>query len=199
MKHLLLGTLLVSASLFAGAQGESQRADIPLGLDLYMPVPEDNSFTAEKVDLGKRLFFDPILSRDRSLACVACHDPGRAYTDGRAVATGVFGRQGTRSAPSLINRGYGVAFFWDGRMTTLEQQVLQPIQDTKEMDMTLDEALTRLEEHPTYPGLFREVFGTEISAKDLSHALAAYLRTILSGDSPYDRFINGERTALSAE
>lgn len=199
MRHLLLGIFLVLASLFAGAQGESQRADIPLGLDLYMPVPEDNPLTAEKVALGKRLFFDPILSRDRSLSCVFCHDPGRAYTDGRAVAIGVLGRQGTRSAPTLVNRGYGAAFFWDGRMPTLEQQVLQPIQDPKEMDLTLDEAVARLKEHRDYPRLFQAAFGAEISMDNLSHALASYLRTILSGDAPVDRYTNGDREALSEQ
>ena len=199
MKRLLLGTLLVSASLFAGAQGESRRADIPLGLDLYMPVPEDNPFTADKVALGKRLFFDPILSRDRSLACVSCHDPNRAFTDGHAVAIGVFGRQGTRSAPTLVNRGYGASFFWDGRMPTLEQQVLQPIQDPKEMDLTLDEALVRLKGHPDYPGLFRAAFGAEVSVEGLSRALASYLRTILTGDAPVDRYLNGDREALSVQ
>src|SRR3990172_4292187 len=163
MRHLLLGIFLVLASLFAVAQGESQRADIPLGLDLYMPVPEDNPLTAEKVALGKRLFFDPILSLDRSQACVFCHDPGRTYTDGRAVAVGVFGRLGTRSAPTLVNRGYGASFFWDGRMPTLEEQVLQPIQDANEMDMTLDEALARLKDHRDYPRLFQAAFGGEIS------------------------------------
>lgn len=199
MRRLLLGTLLVSASLFAGAQGESQRADIPLGLDLYMPVPEDNPLTAEKVALGKRLFFDPILSLDRSQACVFCHDPGRAYTDGRAVAAGVFGRLGTRSAPTLVNRGYGASFFWDGRMPTLEEQVLQPIQDANEMDMTLDEALARLKDHRDYPRLFQAAFGGEISKDGLSRALASYLRTILSGDAPVDRYLNGDRAALSEQ
>jgi cytochrome c peroxidase len=199
MRRLLLGTLLVSASLFAGAQGDSRRADIPLGLDLYMPVPEDNLFTAEKVALGKRLFFDRILSRDRSQACVFCHDPGRAYTDGRAVAIGVFGRAGTRSAPTLVNRGYGASFFWDGRIPTLEEQVLQPIQDANEMDMTLDEALARLKDDPDYPSLFRAALGAEVSVEGLAHALASYLRTILSGDAPVDRYMNGEREALSEE
>jgi len=199
MRRLLFGTLLVSASLFAGAQGESRRADIPLGLDLYMPVPEDNRFTAEKVALGKRLFFDPVLSRDRSLACASCHVPSRAFTDGRAVAIGVFGRQGTRSAPTLVNRGYGAAFFWDGRMPTLEQQVLQPIQNPDEMDMTLDEALARLRDHPDYSEQFRAAFGAEASVEGLARALAAYLRTILSGDAPVDRYMNGDREALSAQ
>ena len=197
--RILLGTLLVSASLVAGAQGQSHRADIPLGLDLYMPVPAENPLTPEKVALGKRLFFDPLLSRGRSVACVFCHDPGRAYTDGRAVAVGVFGRLGTRSAPTLINRGYGASFFWDGRMPTLEQQVLQPIQDAKEMDLTLDEVLARLKDHRDYPGLFQAAFGTEVSVEGLSRALAGYLRTILSGDAPVDRYVSGDREALSAQ
>ncbi len=184
VRRLLLGSVLVSATLFVGAQGQSQRADIALGLD---------------VALGKRLFFDPILSRDRSLACVFCHDPGRAYTDGRAVAIGVFGRPGTRNAPTLVNRGYGASFFWDGRMPTLEQQVLQPIQDPKEMDLTLGEALARLKDHRNYPELFQAAFGAEVSVEGLSRALAGYLRTILSGDAPVDRYATGNREALSAQ
>lgn len=199
MRHLLLGVFLVLASLFVGAQGQSQRGDIALGLDLYMPVPEQNPLTPEKAALGKRLFFDSILSRDRSLACVFCHDPGRAYTDGRAVAIGVFGRPGTRSAPTLINRGYGASCFWDGRMPTLEQQVLQPIQDHKEMDLTLDEAVARLKDHRNYPGLFQAAFGAGVSVEGLSRALASYLRTILSGDAPVDRYATGDREALSAQ
>ena len=100
---------------------------IPLGLDLYMPVPEENPLTAEKIALGRRLFFDRRLSRDGSISCSSCHDPERAFSDGRAIAEGVFGRQGRRNAPALINRGYGRSFFWDGRAATLEEQVLKPI------------------------------------------------------------------------
>src|SRR5437763_10520776 len=100
---------------------------IPLGLDLYMPVPEENPLTTEKVKLGRRLFFDRRLSRDSSIACSSCHDPERAFSDGRAVAVGIFGRNGHRNAPALINRGYGRLFFWDGRVSTLEEQVLKPI------------------------------------------------------------------------
>src|SRR5579862_4721083 len=91
---------------------------IPPGLDLYMPVPESNPVTAEKIELGRRLFFDRRLSRDGSIACSSCHDPRRAFSDGRALAIGVFGRQGRRNAPALINRGYGRSFFWDGRVAT---------------------------------------------------------------------------------
>ena len=156
---------------------------IPLGLDLYMPVPEDNPITEEKIELGRRLFNDRRLSRDRSIACASCHDPKRAFSDGRPVAIGVYGKLGRRSAPALINRGYGRAFFWDGRAATLEQQVVQPIQDPNEMDMTLDEAGARV----------------GVSAADLSRALASYVRSILSGDTPFDRFVDGDRRALNAE
>jgi cytochrome c peroxidase len=157
---------------------------IPLGLDLYLPVPEENPLTVEKIELGRRLFNDRRLSRDESIACASCHNPDRAFSDGRAVPVGVFGREGRRNAPALINRGYGRAFFWDGRARTrtLEEQVLKPIQDPNEMDLTLDEASSRV----------------GLDAATMSRALASYVRSILSGDSPYDRLTNGDRAALSS-
>ena len=156
---------------------------IPLGLDLYLPVPEENPLTVEKIELGRRLFNDRRLSRDGSIACASCHNPDRAFSDGRAVPVGVFGREGRRNAPALINRGYGRAFFWDGRARTLEEQVLKPIEDPNEMDLPAADAASRV----------------GLTAEDLSRALASYVRSILSGNSPFDRFVNGERTALSAE
>ena len=156
---------------------------IPLGLDLYMPVPEDNPITDGKVDLGRRLFNDRRLSRDGAVSCATCHDPERGFSDGRAVAQGVFGRVGRRNAPALVNRGYGRSFFWDGRVATLEELVLKPIQDPNEMDLTLAEAGARV----------------GLGVSELSHALASYVRSLLSGDSPLDRFVDGDRDALSAE
>jgi cytochrome c peroxidase len=156
---------------------------IPLGLDLYMPVPEDNPITVENIELGRRLFNDRRLSRDSTIACSSCHDPDRAFSQPEAVSTGVFGRRGRRNAPALINRGWGRSFFWDGRAATLEQQVLQPIEDPNEMDLSIDEAATRL----------------DLSPRHLSRALATYVRSIMSGNAPYDRFVNGDRAALSAE
>jgi cytochrome c peroxidase len=156
---------------------------IPLGLDLYLPVPEGNPLTAEKIELGRRLFFDRRLSRDGSVACASCHDPDRAYTDGRAIAIGVFGRKGRRNAPALINRGYGRAFFWDGRASSLEEQVLKPIEDANEMDLPLGEAAARF----------------ELAPEEISRALASFVRSIFSGNSPFDRFANGDRAALSPE
>jgi cytochrome c peroxidase len=156
---------------------------IPLGLDLYLPVPEENPLRADKIELGRRLFLDGRLSRDGSITCSSCHDPERAFSDGRAIAVGVFGHKGRRNAPAIVNRGYGRSFFWDGRVATLEEQVLKPIQDSNEMDLTLPEAVTR----------------TGLPAEEISRALASYVRSILSGDSPFDRFVGGDLSALSAE
>lgn len=156
---------------------------IPLGLDLYVPVPEDNPVTSEKVELGRRLFRDRRLSRDGRVACVSCHNPRRAFSTPQAQAIGVFNRKGRRNAPALINRAWGRAFFWDGRVATLEEQVLKPIQDPNEMDLTLAEAERRL----------------GLDATTISRALASYVRSVMSGDAPYDRFINGDRGALSQE
>lgn len=161
---------------------------LQLGLDTYVPVPADNPITAEKAALGKRLFFERELSRDRGIACATCHEPERAFADQRATAVGVFGRTGNRRTPTLVNRAYGKSFFWDGRIPTLEEQVVQPILSPKEMDLTLDEAVARLRATRRYGN---------IDARELSHALATYVRTIRSGDSPYDRYVAGDRAALS--
>jgi cytochrome c peroxidase len=156
--------------------------EIPLGLDAFLPVPESNPLTREKVALGRELFFDKRLSRDQTVACATCHDPKLAFTDRRPVAVGVFGRQGKRRVPTIVNRAWGRSFFWDGRVSTLEEQVLKPIQAPDEMDLTLEEAAARVGR----------------SQQELSHALASYVRTILAGGSRYDRYVNGDREALTA-
>ena len=114
---------LITPALLAAAE----TLPIPAGLDAYMPVPENNLLTREKVELGKKLFFDPRLSRDNTISCATCHDPKRAFSDSRPTASGIGGRSGKRRVPRLVNRGYGKSFFWDGRATSLEEQVMQPI------------------------------------------------------------------------
>jgi cytochrome c peroxidase len=156
---------------------------IPLGLDLYLPVPEDNPMTAEKVELGRQLFFDRRLSHDGSLSCASCHQPDRAFTDGRVVAVGVGGRQGRRNSPALINRGYGRAFFWDARSASLEDQVVKPIEDPNELGSSLHEASGRV----------------GVSVSGMIQALSSFVRSVLSGNSPFDRFINGDVTALTTD
>ena len=156
---------------------------VPLGLDLYIPAPEDNPLTAARIEIGRRLFHDRRLSRDQSLACASCHDPKRAFSTAKPLSVGVFGRQGRRNVPALINRGYGKLFFWDGRVTSLEEQVLKPIQDPYEMDMTLTEASTESGYQPT-------------TSRARSRATCARSSP---ADTPFDRFVNGDQRALSAE
>ena len=193
MRSLLFALTLLAAL----APAMLAEIRLPLGLDLYRPIPEDNPVTAAKVKLGKKLFGDKLLSRDRSLACKGCHQPKRAFTDGRAKAVGVYGRQGPRSVPTLVNRAYGRAFFWDGRTSTLEEQVIKPIESESEMDMTVGEAVERLQGKKSYRQMFQQAFRREPNGEDLARALASYVRTIYSGDSPFDRYIYGNRGALS--
>ncbi len=140
---------------------------------------------AQLVALGRRLFFDRNLSRDGKLSCAACHDPDRAFSDGRPVG-------GTRRAPTLVNRDRGRSFFWDGRAATLEQQVIQPILDPGELGMTRESVQALIRSAP-----YRTLFGDAPTLDRLAVALASYVRTITSADSPYDRFERGDKTALT--
>ncbi len=196
-------TLMCCASRTVGLTRSARAATVessrPLGLDLYRPEPADNPTVPATVTLGRRLFRERLLSRDRSLACVDCHRPDRAFTDGRARSVGVYGRRGPRSVPTIVNRAWGTSFFWDGRIATLEEQVLEPILAELEMDLSIEEAVERLRVTSPYPAAFRETFGRDLNRDDLARALAAYVRTIQSGASPYDRYVWGEPDALSQE
>jgi len=199
---IVLGSLGIGTVVSAAqdpASAPAKVGEIPLGLDAYMPVPDDNPLNLERVALGRRLFRDPILSRDGRTACGTCHDPQRSFTDNRPVSVGVFGRKGTRRVPTLVNRGYGTAFFWDGRASGLEEQVLMPIQNPNELDMALEEVVSRLKRHPDYPQLFQEAFGREANSEDLARALACYLRTVLSGSAATDLYARGDLNALSPQ
>jgi cytochrome c peroxidase len=146
-----------------------------------MPVPASNPMTSEKVALGRRLFFDKRLSRDGTLSCADCHDAKRSFADGKALAAGIGGALGTRNSPPLINRGYGLTFFWDGRAKSLEELALEPILNSKELGNTRVELERR----------------TGLSAAEVAAALASYIRTIRSGDSRFDRYSAGQARALN--
>jgi cytochrome c peroxidase len=172
---------------------------VPRGLDLHMPVPDDNPVNAAKVALGRRLFSDPQLSSDRSIACVTCHDPRRAFTDGRAVARGVRRGQAGRNVPTIVNRGYGKAFSWDGRSTTLEEQVLAPVTSPREMGANIAMVLERLSNDDSYRLAFEAAFDDGLSERSLAYALASFVRSVRSGNSPVDRYLDREVNALTPE
>ena len=191
---------------------------IPSGLDEYVPVPLDNPATAVKVALGERLFFDPLLSADGDTSCATCHVPDRAFTDGRPLAVGVYGRVGRRNVPTILNRGYGKSFFWDGRADSLEAQAADAIEGREDLGLPIEDAVTRLREDASYRAEFHDAFGprtadgsrseasshdevnaegSAITAERVTQALATFVRSQMAGDSSVERFRSGDRTALS--
>jgi cytochrome c peroxidase len=174
---------------------------LPLGARATLPVPADNHITRAKVELGRTLFFDTRLSRDGSLACASCHQPARAFTDGRPVAVGVGGRVGRRNVPALFNRAYGRSMFWDGRVRTLEEQALLPMTGPNELGNTHEEIVRRLSASDAYRQRFARAFGTtEVSIERVAAAIASFERTLVTGDSPFDRYRElGDSAAVSAE
>jgi len=162
-------------------------------------VPADNPLTADKVELGRTLFFDKRLSKDNSIACASCHMPGVAFTDGQQVSSGIRRQQGGRSAPASINRLYSKAQFWDGRAATLEEQSVGPFTNPVEHGFVdHDEMIAKMKKIEGYKKLFKKVFGADITIGGVGKAIASFQRTILSGNSPADRFdMGGDEKALS--
>jgi cytochrome c peroxidase len=176
---------------------------IPLGL---VPIvwPDDNPYTPAKAELGWLLFFDKRISSDSSVSCASCHSPQFAFTDGRPVSLGIGEQKGGRSAPSIINRVYGAAQFWDGRASSLEEQVKGPIANPVEMTSEKDAkqahegCVKRLRQVAEYRRRFKDVFGTEdFNIDHIAKAVATFERCVLSGNSAYDRFKAGDKDALS--
>ncbi len=171
---------------------------LPLGLPEYHISDADNPMTVEKVALGKKLFFDMSLSVDYTMSCATCHDPEKGWSNGLPVAEGVSGENGTRNVPTIVNAAFFRAMFWDGRAYSLEGQALGPILNKDEMGMPSKQALVeRLSEDEDYPTLFAKAFSDGLNAKNVARAIACYERTIVAGNSPYDRYVAGDKTALS--
>ena len=160
-------------------------------------IPPDNPQTPEKIALGQKLFFDGRLSADGTVACASCHNPERAFTDGKPTSTGIHGRLGQRNAPTILNALYNKTQFWDGRAKTLEDQAALPIVNSIEMGQpNLNAAVARIAGVGEYQQAFSRVFGRPASGPDLLRAIASYERTLVSFNSPFDRFIAGDKNAI---
>ena len=200
---LIAGLLLLL--LWAGTREQSQGAwSPPPDPPGFAPLqyPSDNPTTRAGHDLGRRLFFDPILSRDSTVSCASCHRPELAFSDGRPRSRGVGGRRGRRNAPGLANVGYlHRTLFWDGRADDLEAQALHPIADPDEMGGSWPAVLAKLRRHPRYPARFRAAFGPGVSLTPhlVGRALAQFQRTLVSATSKYDRVRAGRDTFTAAE
>jgi cytochrome c peroxidase len=174
---------------------------LPLGIpaDVWeYYVPKNNPQSESKVKLGQKLFFDQRLSADGTISCATCHDPGLAFADGKPLAEGIGGKRGFRNTPSILNSMFNSSQFWDGRAESLEAQAKMPLVNDLEMgNASNEEVVARLKEVPEYVSEFRRVFGGDVTIDRVAMAIAAFERTLVAGNSPFDRFVAGDRKAMS--
>lgn len=165
-----------------------------------IPFPEENPFTEAKARLGQTLYFDPRLSRSNMQSCASCHNPSFAWGDGLPKGVGDHMKELGRRSPTILNAAWSEALMWDGRFETLEEQALGPIQADVEMNMPLDELIAKLSKIEDYGHLFAAAFDgdAEITADKIAMAIATYERTVVSGEAPFDRWIKGDQSAISA-
>lgn len=229
MRHTAFGIFSVFATLVAftllesckkdnGNGGSSSECDLtnisysPAAYSIVkpahfpeIPIPPDNPTTVDGVQLGRRLFYDPILSGDSTQSCASCHLPTGNFTDNKKVSVGIDGIAGKRSAMALINIAYATnGLFWDGRSLSLEAQALLPVEDPIEMHNTWTNVVGKLKQHPEYPGLFRKAFGIsgceQITKELAGKAMAQFERILISsGQSKFDRYLQGDQFALDDE
>ncbi|MCI0685009.1 MAG: c-type cytochrome [Gemmataceae bacterium] len=197
---LFAGTVVLSATAWLLSQEQSAALNAGLKTPAGLPavrLPDGKAPSAAEIELGKQLYFDTRLSRDRTVSCASCHDPQKGWSNGERFATGIGGKVGDRSAPTIINAAYFPLQFWDGRAQELEGQALGPIQNPIEMDLTLDELVMRLQAIPGYKKQFDAIYKDGVSADNVARAIASFERTVLSGNAPYDRYKAGDAKALS--
>ena len=195
-KYLIGGVILVLFFLYQCNYSKSGEVRV------FSPIesPIDNPITKEKVALGRKLFFDKRLSSDNSISCASCHIPALAFTDGKPVSNGVGGLKTQRNSPSILNASYLPTVMFDAHIPTLEQQVIIPIQEHVEMNMSMKDLITRLRSIPEYQEAALDIFGRKFDAWVLTRSISAYERTLISDNSPFDQFYyQGNKKAVSAE
>lgn len=170
------------------------------GLKTALPAHRDG-FSPQQIDLGRLLFFDPLLSADQSVSCASCHNPSQGFSDGLGRSVGIHGQQGSRSAPSLWNSAFIKDFFWDARVQSLEEQALSPLFSPQEMGNNPSQLLSSLEAVQAYPKLFKQAFpeSAELSLDQIATALAAFQSSLISLNSRYDQYAHGYAEALNQQ
>ena len=211
----MITTTFISISIFYGADAIAADASNPLKEDYMTPsiedletyvrpqkVPQakDNTSTPERIELGKQLFFDPRLSGSNFISCSTCHNPALGWSDGQKTAMGHGMQVLGRATPTILNTAYQRFHFWDGRAKSLEEQALGPIVAAGEMNQPLDELVTELKAIPGYVQMFETAYpGKGISPDTIAKAIAAFERTIIATESDFDRWLAGDKKAMSEE
>ncbi|MCA9128139.1 MAG: c-type cytochrome [Planctomycetales bacterium] len=190
--------LLTALSVRLIQSAETDGIEVPLGLK-PIPASKSNPWSVDKAELGKQLYFDTRLSVDNTVSCASCHAPDKGWSNGESNAQGVDGQRGGRNSPTILNAAYHKMQFWDGRASSLEDQALGPIANPIEMNLPVEQAVEKIGKIKGYQEQFQAVFGEPVSAENLAKAIAAFERTVLAGNSPYDRFKAGDQSALSEQ
>jgi cytochrome c peroxidase len=205
IKLAVLASVLLLPALVRAADSNLVSSSFEIKLPLGIPqdlwayfIPQDNPMTAAKVDLGRRLFFEPRLSANGTVSCATCHDPKRAFTDGKRIAEGIAGRTGVRNSPTLLNAMFNAGQFWDGRAGSLEEQAKMPLINSIEMgNRSLDEVAGRIASIAEYTKAFEQVFRSAVTIENIAKAIGAFERTLVSANSPLDRYLAGDVNAMS--
>ncbi len=176
------------------------RVEVPTNLGPFPESERGNFLTKEGVELGEKLFFDPLLSKDNNISCATCHKPELAFSDGLKGSIGASGKTLERHTPTIMNLAWHDGFFWDGGANTLESQAFGPITHEDEMGQDLGQLMEELKADSLYPQLFENAFEEGgINSKNLSWALSQFQRSLITGNSPYDKYIRGEGNLSSLE
>jgi cytochrome c peroxidase len=203
---LMITALVVLAPPAAGQTGQPPITSVPvlslgpepLGNLPAVVAPPDNPQTTTKILLGKKLYFDTRLSKDNTISCATCHDPAKGWSDAGPTSKGIGNQLGGRRSPPVVNSAYNPLQFWDGRAPSLEEQAKGPIQNPIEMGNTHEVMIRTVSDIPGYVEEFRQVFGTApITVDQVAQAIAAFERTVVTTDSPFDRFVRGDDAALT--
>jgi cytochrome c peroxidase len=199
LTRYLLASLSFAAAFATVAAAEDPSLPKGLPADLWdLLVPPDNPVTPQKVALGRVLFYEKRLSKDGTVSCATCHAPDHGFADPKRVSEGVGGQKGARNAPTVLNAVFNEFQFWDGRAASLEEQSKGPLTNPVEMAFgSHDDVMEVVRGIPEYDAELRKVFGHEPTIDDVAAAIATFERTVVSGDSPFDRFMAGDKSALS--
>ncbi|MGH7230610.1 MAG: cytochrome-c peroxidase [Nitrospiraceae bacterium] len=162
----------------------------------YVPMPPTNLNYVQKVELGKQLYFDGRLSKNNTISCAFCHNPGTGFADARQFSIGAFGTAGGRQAPTVYNTAFLPLQFWDGRAGSLEEQAIGPIHNPIEMAEAHETVVPKIARIKGYQKQFRAVFGKDVSLQSIAEAVAAFERTIISANSAFDKYVMGEQNAM---
>lgn len=199
-------TLLILLSISCSSKGEEESVYTPVQTSLETPelfqqkliapvIPTNNPLTIEGIALGKKLFFDPILSKDNTQSCASCHDPKNAFTDDTRFSEGIDGKFGTRNSMPLFNLAWNFdeRFMWDGKELSIERQAFSPVRNPIEMHSDWKNVAKKLQEHAEYPTLFKQAFGAlKIDSTLVTKAIAQFERTLVSGNSKFDQYLLGK-------